>query len=117
VNAYTHGGFDGLPEEEVYEGVRRRGFSTERATVTRYAFAPGARFPLHRHPSEQVTLVESGAVEFTAGDETMKLDAGAWSVVGPGVEHGVRAGSEGAVIVAVVMPPRTSSDDYEVIER
>jgi len=47
-------------------------------------------------------------------DERRALRAGDWSVVGPDTEHGITAGSEGASIVAIVAPPRTRSDEYEL---
>jgi len=103
----THAGrFDELPAEEPQPGVRRRTVQAEHATVAEYAFEPGASFPQHAHPQEQVTLVLEGEVELTADGHTERLAAGAWSVVPGGVEHGVRAGDGGARIVAVVVPRR-----------
>jgi quercetin dioxygenase-like cupin family protein len=109
-----HGTFDGLPAEEPFDGVRRRSFDSARATVTEYVFEPGARFPLHHHPQEQITLVAEGEVEMTMAGETTRLGPGAWSVVGPGVEHGIRAGENGARILAIVVPRRSSSSEYEL---
>ncbi len=106
------GRFDGLPEETPFPGVHRRSFASERATVAEYAFEPGASFPRHRHPQEQVTLVLEGDVEMRAGDRVEHLAAGAWSVMPGEVEHGIRAGAGGARIVAIVMPPRAAGDAY-----
>jgi quercetin dioxygenase-like cupin family protein len=110
------GRFDDLSEDEPYPGVHRRAFDSERATVTAYHFEPGAEFPLHRHPQEQVTLVEQGVIVFTVGGEPNELHPGSWSVVGPNVEHGLRAGADGARILAVLVPRRESADGYEVLE-
>ena len=104
-----------MPAEEAYEGVLRRSFSSAKATVTSYSFAPGAAFPLHRHPQEQITLVEAGEVEMTVGDRMESLSAGDWSVVEADVEHGIRAGSDGAQVVAIVIPRRESVDAYTVL--
>ena len=104
-----------MPAEEVYAGVQRRSFSSEQATVTSYSFAPGATFPLHRHTQEQITLVEAGDVEMTVGDCVEPLAAGEWSVVASEVEHGIRAGSDGAMIVAIIVPRRESLDAYTVL--
>ncbi|MEA2289244.1 MAG: hypothetical protein QOD55_1241 [Solirubrobacteraceae bacterium] len=109
------GTFDELPSEEPYPGVRRSAFSSERATVTTYWFQPGARFPIHRHPEEQITLIEEGDVEFTVGGEVHALSAGAWSVVAGDVEHGIRAGEHGARFVAIVSPARPRNDAYSVV--
>ena len=104
-----------MQAEEVYDGVQRRSFSSRSATVTSYTFAPGATFPLHRHPQEQITLIEAGQVEMTVEDRVEPLAAGDWSVVEADVEHGIRAGPDGARVVAIVTPRRESSDAYTVV--
>jgi quercetin dioxygenase-like cupin family protein len=110
------GRFDELNEDEPYPGVHRRVFDGERATVTQYEFDPGAEFPLHRHPQEQITLVEDGTVVFTVGGRPNELQSGGWSIVGPNVEHGLRAGAEGARILAVLVPRREGANEYELLE-
>ncbi len=102
----AHGRFADMPVEEPYEGLQRRTFDSDGATVSEYTFVAGAHFPLHRHPQEQITLITHGEVELTAAGETVPLAAGDWSVVGPGVEHGIRAGESGARILAIVVPRR-----------
>ena len=113
---HAEGSFSDLPVEEPYPGLRRRTFDGEGATVNEYVFEPGARFPIHRHSQEQITLIEEGEVELTVGGETALLRAGDWSVVGPDVEHGIRAGDGGARILAIVVPRRESSAAYTVVE-
>jgi quercetin dioxygenase-like cupin family protein len=108
------GDFADLPAEEPFPGVRREVLGTSQTTVTRYTFEPGASFPLHRHPQEQTTLVIEGSVEMTIAGEPTVLHAGGWSVVASEVEHGITAAGEGAQVVAIIAPPRASSDDYEV---
>jgi quercetin dioxygenase-like cupin family protein len=112
--AQMTGSFDTLPTERPFPGVRRESFTTERATVSRYRFEPGAVFPRHRHPQEQITLIVEGTVEMLIGDRRGVLRAGEWSVVGPDVEHGITAGDEGAEFVAFVSPPRSRTDEYEI---
>lgn len=109
------GSFGDLPAEDVYEGVTRRSFNSEQATVTSYTFAKGARFPMHRHPQEQITLIQTGQVEMTIGDRVERLSTGDWSVIEPEVEHGITAGPSGATVVAVVVPRRESGDAYTVL--
>jgi quercetin dioxygenase-like cupin family protein len=60
------------------------------------------------------TLVLEGSVEMTIDGEPAVLGSGEWSVVASGVEHGITASGDGARIVAIIAPPRASSDDYEV---
>ena len=112
----THGSFDSLPVEEPYPGLRRRTFDSAGATVNEYTFAPGARFPQHRHPQEQITLVLEGEVTLTVEGSSSELAAGAWSVVAPGIEHGITAGSGPARILAIVVPRRETADAYTVVE-
>jgi quercetin dioxygenase-like cupin family protein len=112
----AHGNLAELPVEEPYPGLRRRTFDGERATVYEYVFEPRARFPMHRHPQEQITLIQEGDVELTVSGTTIALGAGDWSVVEPNVEHGIRAGERGARILAIVVPRRSSPAAYEVLE-
>jgi quercetin dioxygenase-like cupin family protein len=109
------GRFDELAAEEVYEGVVRRSFSSAGATVTSYTFKPGAAFPMHRHPQEQITLVQSGEVEMTIGDDVEPLAAGGWNVVAPDLAHGLRAGPAGAEVLAIIVPRRESAGAYSVV--
>jgi len=111
----VRGNFDQLPADLVYDGVTRRSFSSDQATVTNYTFAPGATFPRHRHPQEQITLIQAGQVEMTIGDSVERLSAGDWSVVPGDVEHGITAGPGRATVVAIVVPRRGSADAYTVV--
>ncbi|MGH2949749.1 MAG: cupin domain-containing protein [Solirubrobacteraceae bacterium] len=110
------GSFTGAATDEPFPGVHRAAFSSEQATVTRYVFDPGARFPVHAHPQEQITLVEEGEVVFTAGGEPRRMVAGDWSVVAPNVDHGLGAGDGGARILCVVVPRRRSPGEYSLRE-
>lgn len=115
IDAVTgNGSFASLPAETPFPGVTRQGFTTERMTVNRYEFEPGASFPLHSHPQEQVTLVTRGSIEITIDGETERLTPGDWSVARGGSEHGITAGPEGAGIIAIISPPRTRTDEYEI---
>jgi quercetin dioxygenase-like cupin family protein len=100
------GRFEEIAAETPYAGIERRVLTTSKATVQEYRFEPGATFPLHHHPQEQITLVLDGDLEFTAGDDRHDLTAGAWSVVAGDVEHGITAGPAGARFLAILVPPR-----------
>ena len=110
------GSFGELVAEEPYPGLVRRTFSSAEATINSYTFDPGATFPLHRHPQEQITLVVEGVVEMTIAHYTTQLEEGAWSVVPGGVEHEITAGPAGAQIIAMIVPRRDSADSYEFAE-
>jgi quercetin dioxygenase-like cupin family protein len=110
-----HGAFADLPVAEPYKGLRRRTFDGTGSTVNEYSFDPGASFPIHRHPEEQITLILEGSVKLTVEGDTSILEAGSWSVVGGDVEHGVTAGPDGARILAIITPRRTGTDAYTVV--
>lgn len=110
------GSFDALLVESPYPGIQRTSFDSEGATVTRYRFEPDARFPLHRHEQEQLTMITAGRVTFTVGGSAQQLGRGDWSVVPGGVEHGLQAGDEGAEFLAVVVPRREHGTAYVVSE-
>ena len=105
----TFGSFDETAAEVPYSGVDRRVLTTSQATVQEYRFEPGATFPIHNHPQEQITLVLAGALSFTADGESRELAAGAWSVVPGDVPHGITAGPAGARFLAIIVPPRKDS--------
>lgn len=111
---HEHGRFTDVEGEEVYPGVVRRSFSSAHTTVTSYEFKPGATFPLHRHPAEQVTLIQQGEVRFTVAGVEERMGPGEWSVVAGDIEHGITAGHEGARFIAIVSPRRERSDEYYV---
>lgn len=113
--AFIHGSFGDLDEDEPYAGIRRRSFDSEGATVTRYDFEPGATFPIHRHPEEQIIVVVSGDLEFTVDDTKLELSAGDWSTVKGGVEHGITAGANGTGFLATLVPRRQGRNAYTVV--
>jgi mannose-6-phosphate isomerase-like protein (cupin superfamily) len=48
---------------------------------------PGGGPKLHRHPYEEVFIVQEGTATFTAGDETVEVKDGQVIVVPAGVAH------------------------------
>ena len=48
---------------------------------------PGSGQKLHKHPYEEVFVVQEGAVTFTAGEEVIEASAGQVVVVPAGVPH------------------------------
>jgi quercetin dioxygenase-like cupin family protein len=99
-----------LSADTPYPGIRRRTVDCNQATVVQYTFEPGATFPLHRHPQEQITVVRDGALEITAGGQTHRLSQGDWSLVVGGEEHGITAGEKGASFLAILVPRRDRNE-------
>jgi quercetin dioxygenase-like cupin family protein len=94
------------PWEEPLPGVRRQVLTGERMTLTSYRFAPGARFPLHRHPQEQLVLVLEGVITFVSPAGAARLGAGDALIIAPDVPHEAAAGPDGAALVSAVAPAR-----------
>lgn len=110
------GRFEELLSEAPYEGIDRRVLTTPEATVQEYRFGPGAQFPIHHHPQEQITVVLDGDVIFSARGERRSLGPGEWSVVEGGVPHGVTAGGSGARFLAILVPARNASRNVHLTQ-
>ncbi|BDG59199.1 cupin domain-containing protein [Caldinitratiruptor microaerophilus] len=91
---------------EPYPGVVARRWDGANMTVVRYEFAPGAVFPDHHHPEEQLAIVLQGTIEFHVGARTILLGRGDEAFVPGGVPHSARAGPTGAVMLNIVAPRR-----------
>ena len=96
-----------LPIEEVMPGVSRQTLHGERQTMVRYVYAPGAVFPGHAHPEEQITLVIRGRIAFDIGGERVVLGPGEVAVIPGGVAHGAAVvGSETVETFNALSPRR-----------
>jgi quercetin dioxygenase-like cupin family protein len=69
---------------------------------------PGATFPLHRHPSEQILIILEGSEEHLIDGETILMKAGDVCIHPPNVEHGGRTPT-GFKGIDIFSPPR---EDY-----
>ena len=75
--------------------------------VIRAEMAPGADFPIHRHPQEQIIVVLHGALEFTVGDQRRIVRPGQAIRIPADVPHGGGVhGSEPVVTIEAFHPPR-----------
>lgn len=75
---------------------------------------PGATFPLHSHPAEQILVILEGSEEHVCGGEKFTMKAGDVCVHPPNVEHGghTPTGFKGIDIFA---PPR--ADYLELMKK
>ena len=90
-------------------GVERQTVHGERQSLVRYRYAPGAVFPVHRHPQEQVTVVLSGRIEFEIGGERREVGPGEVVVIPGGVVHGAAVVGDDAVETLNALSPRRES--------
>jgi quercetin dioxygenase-like cupin family protein len=95
-----------LEEARPFPGVRARRLDTAGATLVRYEFEPGAGYPEHAHPEEQVVVVLSGEGTFHAGGEAVALRPGGVLTTPGGLPHRAVAGPGGVVFVNIVVPRR-----------
>ena len=95
---------------QLADGISTRVFPGEQAMLSLVRCEPGAAGSIHSHPEEQWGVcLEGGGVRIQDGTETPFGKGDFWRTPG-GVEHGVRAGGEGATILDVFAPPR---EDYK----
>jgi quercetin dioxygenase-like cupin family protein len=74
-------------------------------TVGRIRLRKGAVVPMHSHPNEQITTVESGALRFVFADEERIIRACGTLVIPPNAPHRVEA-LEDSLAVDLFSPPR-----------
>lgn len=77
-------------------------------TLVYYEFLPGASFPIHSHPEEQVVTVIRGRVTFTVGDQQFAMGPGDVCHVTPHVPHGAQAGPEPVEFLNLLSPRRAA---------
>lgn len=77
----------------------------EHMQLARAVFLPGSEYEMHSHPHEQFSLLLSGRLLLTVGEETREIGPGdGWYVPG-GVEHGGQIlGDEPAVFIDAYSP-------------
>jgi quercetin dioxygenase-like cupin family protein len=67
---YRHVSWDAIPVESVAAGIERRMMVGDQLMICRLQFEPRVVTPVHRHPHEQMTVVERGTVAFSIEGET-----------------------------------------------
>ena len=89
----------------VRSGDSAQFISGEHMHIGRAVFPPGSEYEMHSHPHEQFSLLLSGRMLLTVGDETSEIGPGdGWYVPGD-VEHGgLILGDEPVVFIAVYSP-------------
>ena len=73
--------------------------------LLRAVFEPGSIYPMHSHPHEQFSLLLSGQILLTVGDETREIGPGdGWYAAGNVPHGGQIIGDEKAVFIDVYSP-------------
>ncbi|MCH9020207.1 MAG: cupin domain-containing protein [Proteobacteria bacterium] len=98
----------GIPRK-LGEGLSTRVFPGDQAMLSVVRIAPHSTGTLHSHPQEQWGVLLEGELVRIQGGEEVAMKAGDFWRTPGGVEHGVRTGDAGAVVLDVFAPPR---DEY-----
>jgi quercetin dioxygenase-like cupin family protein len=94
-----------LEEEPLNALLGRKMIHGQHVTVARIRLQRGAVVPMHSHPNEQISMIESGALRFVISGEERVLGAGDAVVIPPDSPHRVEA-LEDSLAVDVFSPPR-----------
>lgn len=94
-----------IEKEQMNPLVSRQVIHGETMTVARIHLSRGAVVPLHSHPNEQITLLQSGRLRFTIGDEERVIEAGETVQIPPEAPHSVEA-LEDSLAVDLFCPVR-----------
>jgi quercetin dioxygenase-like cupin family protein len=87
---YMLGSWQSLEATNAQEVLEKEVIATQRLMVVRCVYKEGADFPKHSHVQEQITIVESGHLEFTINGGTIEVGPGQMISIFPGVEHASR---------------------------
>jgi len=89
------------------EGVERKGFTGEGATLALHRLHPGHLPKPHQHHFEQIVYILTGTIDFHVADQVVRLSAGGLLVVPPNtMHHGVVVGDEPVLNLDVFTPAR-----------
>lgn len=100
---------DDIHPFELGEGIGCRPLFGESVMMNLVELEPGAVVPAHRHPHEQLGITLRGLLVLIVDGVEHPLGPMDACVLPGGVEHGARAGPEGATVLDVFRPIR---EDY-----
>ena len=96
-----------LAWKKIRDGVERKAFTGDGATVALHRLMPGHEPRPHNHPNEQIVYIMQGEVDFHVGGEVHRLGPGGLLVVPPNVmHHAVVVGQEPVLNLDVFTPAR-----------
>lgn len=99
--------WNAIPWTPVREGVERKSFGGDGATVALHRLMPGHEPRPHSHPNEQIAYILAGTIRFHVGDEVHLVGPGGLLVIPPDVLHwGEVVGDEPVLNLDVFTPSR-----------
>jgi quercetin dioxygenase-like cupin family protein len=103
--------YDEAIEAEPVPGVRRRMLSCgNNIQIIEFFLPKGVKFPLHKHPHEQIGFIEKGRMRIRIADEVRDLHEGDGYCVPPDTEHATEA-LEDCIDIDVFSPIRQEYKD------
>ncbi|MBD0416835.1 cupin domain-containing protein [Oryzicola mucosus] len=90
----------------VREGVERKAFSGDGATVALHRLQPGHKPLPHSHENEQIAYILQGQILFFVGEEQHLLGPGGVLVIPPNVRHWGEVVGDEVVLNLDVFTPR-----------
>ena len=103
---YQHLSWAAIAAASPAPGIERRMAVGDRLMICRLRFDPLVVTPVHRHPHEQMTMVERGRVRFFIQGEERIAVPGDVLHFASNVEHGATMMDEEVVLVDVFTPIR-----------
>ena len=95
-----------IPAQRVSDGIERQLVTGERMMVCRFQFAPHTVTPIHSHPHEQITMIQSGRARFSVDGVERVVSSGDVLHFPPGCLHGATMLDEPVVLIDVFSPIR-----------
>ncbi len=87
---YALGRWRNLEATEAQQELEQQVMATQHLQVVRCHYRAGSDFAPHTHPQEQITIVESGVLEFLLDGEAVRIGDGEMISIFAGVSHGSR---------------------------
>ena len=87
------------------DGSEAQIISGEHMHLIRAVYEPGSTYPMHSHPHEQFSLLLSGRILLTVGDDTREIGPGDGWYAASNVPHGGQIiGDQKAIFIDVYSP-------------
>ena len=95
-----------VPVQQLEDGIERQMIVGDKLMICRVRFAPHVTTTPHDHPHEQMTIVESGPVLFTIGNEQRLAQTGEVLYFPSGTRHGAEVLDDEVVLLDIFSPIR-----------
>jgi quercetin dioxygenase-like cupin family protein len=103
---FQHRDWTAIPVERLADGIERQKIWGDRLMVCRLRFAPHVVTAVHSHVHEQITIVESGRVQFFVNGKPRIAKAGDVLHFPSNCEHGATMLDQEVVLIDIFSPVR-----------